>query len=177
MSILLNDIQYLNNGVKQFDHGLFLEKLWLLIFNYKKNNKHYIPLKIKDYLIFDKKLIIDKDNSVHFKIFIITCQIFIELYIDNKYYKLFISRSKISFKNYHQKKLVHYCPRLNKKIQDLLKDMSDLDIHIFLKNNIFKVFVNKMELINYKFLNNVFKITDAKILSLTKDNNLKNVIK
>ena len=51
---------------------LFLEKLWLLIFNYKKNNKHYIPLKIKDYLIFDKKLIIDKDNSVHFKIFIIT---------------------------------------------------------------------------------------------------------
>jgi hypothetical protein len=171
MSILLNDVKYWSDGVTKLDHGLYLEKLWLLIFNYKKNNKNFISLKVKDFPIFDKKLII-KNNVIHFKLFIITCRIFIEIYIDNKYCNLLISRTDIRFKNIN--KMFFY--KTNKKIQDILKDMSELDITISLKNNIFSVFVNKLQIYNYKFLNNVSKITDAKILSITKDNKLNQTV-
>jgi hypothetical protein len=175
MSVLLYDIKYLNNSVTIFDHGLFLEKLWLLIFNYKKNNKNYIKLKVKDFPIFDKYLII-KNNNIHFKLFIITCQIFIEIYIDNKYYKLYLSRDKISLKNNKNIKLVHNFVRLNKKIQNILKDMTNLDINITLNNNILIVIVNKFKLINYNFNYNVNKITNAKILSLSKENKFQNIL-
>jgi hypothetical protein len=69
MSMLLYDVRYntrfykntnkTNNSTKPIDWGLFLEKLWLVIFNYKKYNKNYIKLKIKDFpeYIHDLKVI------------------------------------------------------------------------------------------------------------------------
>jgi hypothetical protein len=48
--------------VTSIDWGLFLEKLWLVIFNYKKHNKNYIQLKIKDYPI----QIIDGDRGANY---------------------------------------------------------------------------------------------------------------
>ena len=67
-------------------------------------------------------------------------------------------------------KLVHYNPRLNEQIQDLLKDMSTILIDITLQNNIFSLKVNKFKLINYKFINNANHITNAKIFDITNDN-------
>ena len=48
MSILIYDIRNFKEN-KKMDHGYILERLWLVIFNYKKYNKNYIPLKVKDY--------------------------------------------------------------------------------------------------------------------------------
>jgi len=173
MSILIYDVRIglLN---KPMDHGLFLEKLWLLIFNYKKNNKNYITLYTKDYEIYDKN-IKTKNNSILFKIFVITCQIFVQFYIDNKYYKIYISRAKITFKDDKNNKLVHYFPRLNQKIQDAIKDMSYITINITLKNNVLILSANKIELINFKFKYNVNNISDAKIFSITDDNKFTNL--
>jgi hypothetical protein len=173
MSILIYDVRYLDNN-KILDHGLFLEKLWLLIFNYKKNNKNYITLYTKDFEIYDKN-IKTKNNSILFKIFVITCQIFVQFYIDNKYYKIYISRAKITFKDDKNNKLVHYFPRLNIKIQDAIKDMSYITINITLKNNVLILSANKIELINFKFKYNVNNISDAKIFSITDDNKFTNL--
>ena len=175
MSILIYDIRYLDNN-KILDNGLFLEKLWFLIFNYKKNNKNYIELYTKDFKIYDNN-IISKNNNIIFKLFIITCQIFIQFYIDNMYYKIYISRSKITFKDDKGNKLVHYFPRLNNKIQDSLKDMSFVKINLLLKNNILILTANNTELINYRFKNIVKNMGDAKIFSITDNNKFTNLQK
>jgi hypothetical protein len=168
MSIILYDTRNeLFN--KQIDHGQFLEKLWLVIFNYKKNNKNYIDLNVKDYLTFDKELKF-KNNNINFKLFNIYCQLFIEIYIDNILYNIFLSRYTISLKQ-SSKILFKNGVRLNKNIQDALKDMTELVINITLNNNIIQITGNNTLLINYKFEKKVNTITNAKIYSLTKENN------
>ena len=47
------------------DHGLLIERLWLVIFNYKKYNKNYIPLKIKDHELKNHTLTV-KNNICKF---------------------------------------------------------------------------------------------------------------
>jgi hypothetical protein len=208
--ILENSIDFYNNIIntliydlrkmdhKIMDHGLFLEKLWLLIFNYKKNNKNYIDLNIDDYKIFDKELTINYLNNmnkrnninkpnninkrnniksiINFELFIIYCEVFINLYIDNKLYKIFFSRAKISFKDQHNNKLVHYYPLNNINIQEVLKDMSNINVKIVLHKNELVLNVNNLELIKYKFKYNLNKITNAKIISLTYDNKFNDLL-
>jgi hypothetical protein len=152
---------------KSLDHGLFLEKLWLLIFNYKKNNKNYIDLDVKDYLTFDKDLII-KNNTIKFEMFIIFCQIYIEIQIDSELYFLYISRPRIYLKN-KDKTLYKYDPRLNNLIQNAIKDMSNVSVVIKLDNNMFEVTTNNILLFKYK-LERKNKINSGKILTLSKDN-------
>ncbi len=174
MSILLYDTRK-THYEKPLDFGLFLEKLWLLIFNYPKNNKNYLDLNVSDYKIYDVNLPI-KNNTINFSMFNIVCQIFIELNINNQYYKFYISRNIITMKDDKNKKLVHYEPTNNNKIKNktVLKDMTKVNVKISLKNNEFDVSLNDISLIHYKFnfKNNVSKITEAKIMSITKDNNL-----
>ena len=85
ISILIYDIRtnnecgrYCQNGY--LDHGLMLEQLWLVIFNYKKNNKNYLDLDVKDYLISESNLII-KNNNIKFK-FLYLNKLYIVFYID-----------------------------------------------------------------------------------------------
>jgi hypothetical protein len=170
MSILIYDVRENFLYGKNLDHGLFLEKLWLLIFNYRKNNKNYLDLNVKDYLTYDQDLVI-KNNSIKFKLSIIYCQIYLEIYIDNEMHNLSISRPMIFFKN-ENKLLYRYEPRLDKPIQTALKDMSTVDINMSLNNNILKVICNNVVLVEYKFPKKVTKINKAKILTLSKDNKL-----
>ena len=172
MSILIYDIRKNLFYGKDLDHGLFLEKLWLLIFNYRKNNKNYIDLNVKDYLSYDQDLVI-KNNLIKFKLFVIYCQIFIEFYIDNIKHVLSFSRDKFYLKDLNIT-LYKYNARLDKPIQNVLKDMSNIEINILLNNNILKVIGNNILLHEYKFKNKVNKINSAKILGLVKDNKFKN---
>ncbi len=173
MSILIYDVRENFLYGKNLDHGLFLEKTWLLIFNYRKNNKHYIDLNVKDYLTHDENLVI-KNNSIKFKLSIIYCQIYLEIYIDNEMHNLSISRPQIFFKS-DSKLLYKYDPRLDKPIQNALKDMSTIDVNITLNNNVLKVTGNNVLLLEYKFQKKVNKINKAKILTLSKDNKFKNM--
>ena len=172
MSILIYDVRSFK-GIN-IDHGFALEKLWLLIFNYKKNNKNYIDLNVKDYLTYNYDLVI-KNNIIKFKIFIIYCQIYLELYIDNKKYIIMLSRYIIFFKD--SQILYKYDPFLNTSIQNALKDMSNVEINISLNNNILKIIGNNIVLIDYKFNKKVNKINNAKIIDLSNDNKLVDLLK
>ena len=55
----------IRDSKRNYDHGYHLERLWLVIFNYKKYNKNFI--KLQDYVMYNKK-VIPKDNKVIFKI-------------------------------------------------------------------------------------------------------------
>jgi hypothetical protein len=70
--------------------------------------------------------------------------------------------------------LYKYKPRLDKHIQNALKDMNNIEINILLNNNMLKVSGNNILLIEYKFQKKVNKINSAKILGLVKDNKFKN---
>jgi hypothetical protein len=77
---------------KTIDFGLFLEKLWLVIFNYKKHNKNYIELKYKNYKTIKANLKI-KNNEINFKFNMITYQLYCDLVINNDKFYIFITRS------------------------------------------------------------------------------------
>ena len=168
MSILIYDIRNINVN-KKVDHGLFLEKLWLLIFNYKKNNKNYIDLDAKKYILSDYNLNI-KNNTINFQIFIIECDIYIDLFIDNIIYNIAIGRKFLIL--YCNKKLIQRIPIINNKnIQNILKEANIINIIIIFKNNKLVITCNNLLLFNYvingRLLN---KITKATIYNLSKDN-------
>ncbi len=89
-------------------------------------------------------------------------------------HNLSISRPQIFFKS-DSKLLYKYDPRLDKPIQNALKDMSTIDVNITLNNNVLKVTGNNVLLLEYKFQKKVNKINKAKILTLSKDNKFKNM--
>lgn len=178
LNTLIYDVRY-NNIKKSIDHGLYLEKLWLVIFNYKKYNKNYIKLPAKNFPLFDKNLTIKNNvnggSSIKFKLFNVYAQIFIEIHIDNKYYKLFLSKYVCILKDDKNKILYVNHSRENKIVQNTLKNMNELSFFINLKNNNLKITVNNNILIDYKFNNKVNNLTLAKIFSLTDVNKLKNL--
>lgn len=181
LNTILYDIRFniSSKNKKLLDHGLYLEKLWLVIFNYKKYNKNYIKLPTKDFPIFDKYLTIKNNNNsstIKFKLFNIYAQIYIEISIDNKLYEIFISRYLILFKDNNGKKLISYQSRENKNIQNILKNMTEINFLINLKNNILSIEANNNKLLNYKFTFNVHKLTLAKIFSLTNNSKFKNLL-
>jgi hypothetical protein len=174
MSILIYDVRENFINGKNLDHGLFLEKLWLLIFNYRKNNKNYIDLNVKDYLNRNEDLVVN-NNLIKFKISIIYCQLYIDIYIDNQLYNIMLSRPIIFFKNSYC--LYKYEPRLDKPIQNALKDANIIEFEISLNNNVFKIVGNGVILIEYRFLKKKNKINKARILDLSKDNKIINLLK
>jgi hypothetical protein len=174
LSMLLYEVKYKNNKTP-IDFGLFLEKLWLVIFNYKKYNSNYIHLYAKDYTIFNKNISIKK-SSIKFKIKNMNCDIFIELNIDNNLYSIQISKTKIILKDNKNNKLVNYFITNNKLFQKEIKYWCDLLINITLDNNILECTANNLKLIYYKFPFSVKNIIHSKILYLTKNNTFKNLL-
>jgi hypothetical protein len=175
MNILIYDIR--NDYF--FDTGFILEKLWLVIFDYKKYNKNYIPIKIEDIPIYDVDLKV-KNNNIHFKLFQPVLQVYLELFIDNQIYKLAIIYKFILFKSKSKNKTLlkillneNYH---NKKIKKLFTTSNDLDIQIELKNNNFIVFLNNVKIINYHFKYNVNNINSAKIFTITDQYKLIDVL-
>ena len=178
LSMLLYDIRYntrffkngnaINKNTKSIDYGLFLEKLWLLIFNYKKHNKNYINLKVKDFPIYNYNLTV-KQNIIDIKVFVITCELYLNLIMDNQNYSINISRNVIFLKHYN-KTILKINTTFNKNIQEALKDMSYITINIKLHNNRLITSANDLVVINYQFKHKVNKIDSAKIFSLTNDN-------
>jgi hypothetical protein len=178
-SMLLYDVKYdtrffknykvYNKNTKPIDWGLFLEKLWLVIFNYKKYNKNYIELKVKDFPIYNYNLKINS-NNINIKLFIITCELYLNLIIDGQNYSISISRN-IIFLKHNNKTILKYNSVFNKNIQEAIKDMSYVILIIKLDNNHIIASVNNLIVIDYKFTYKVNKIESAKIFSLTNDNN------
>ena len=164
MSILIYDIR---PGIfdKPMDQGLFLERLWLVIFNYKKYNKNYIPLKIKDYKL-ENYTIIAKNNICNFSYFNIYCNLYITILLDNLKYSIFISKYVIYIKTLkNNNTLYKYDAKHDKKIENILKNKTEYNIIIELNNNILKMSVNNNILIQFNF--NSIKV---------KHNKLNNVI-
>ena len=178
MSMLLYDIRYntrffknnnsINKNTKYIDWGLFLEKLWLVIFNYKKHNKNYINLKVKDFPIYNYNLTV-KQNLINIKLFVITCELYLNLVIDNQNYSMSISKNIIFLKHYN-KTILKINNTFNQNIQDKIKDMSYITLNIKLHNNKLIVSTNDLVVIDYQFKHKVNKINSAKIFSLIDEN-------
>ena len=94
---------------------------------------------------------------------------YFEIIIDNIKYELFISRYKIYLKSIGQTLFKSNVGR-DKIIQELLKDMSNINFQITLKNNILNIITNNKILILHKFKHNVKNMSNIIIYSLSKDN-------
>ena len=163
MSILIYDIRNFTAN-KKMDHGLFLERLWLVIFNYKKYNKHYINLKVKDYELKNYDFAI-KNNNLKFSYFNVYCQLYMNITIDDTTYNIYISKLNIYLKkNKDFKVLYTHESKLNKNMKNILKDSENYKVEISLNNNILKFIINNNIIIEYNF--NKINI---------KHNNLKNI--
>ena len=163
MSILLYDIR---PGIfdKPMDQGLFLERLWLTIFNYKKYNKNYIQLKVKDYKL-ENYTITAKNNICNFSYFNIYCNLYVTALLDNQEYSLFISKYLIYMKNLkNNNTLYKYDAKHDKKIETILKNKTDYKIVVELNNNILKMSINNNKLIEFNF--NTIKVKHNKLNKL-----------
>jgi hypothetical protein len=133
------------------DHGLFLERLWLVIFNYKKYNKNYIQLKVKDYLLQNYDFAI-KNNILKFSYFNIYCQLYINITIDDIIYSIYISKLNIYLKKKKDFKVLYNIEsKLNKTMKNILKDSENYNVLISLNNNILKILINNNIIIEYNF--------------------------
>jgi hypothetical protein len=161
MSILIYDIRNVARN-KKMDHGLILEKLWLVIFNYKKYNKNYIPLKVKDYELKDYEPVI-KSNKCDFTYFNIYCQLFMTVLLDNILYNVFVSRYVIYIKNSQNNNILYKVNTMdNKSIDAILKNKTKYDILIELNNNNIKLILNNNTLIDHNFDKNKIKHNSLK---------------
>ena len=150
MSIILYDTRNIIPN-KKIDHGYFLERLWLVIFNYKKYNKNYIHLKVNDYLLQKYDLNI-KNNIANFSYFNIYCQLYMNITLDNMVYNVYISKINIYFKNKRGfDNLLSLNSKLNKNIKSILKDTENYNVVISLENNILKIIINGNIIIEYNF--------------------------
>ncbi len=196
MSLLIYDMRYneryLNkiNGIKKsinnytvgeakklrmIDLGLYLEKLWLVIFNYKKYNSNYLTLKISDFPIYNYKLSIKNNKNIigsiiHFKLYIISCDIYIIMCHNDINIALNISKGYIVLKDNINKLSIKKNIIHNKKLQNIIKDCSTLDVLIKLNNNILTLNINNVNIETFKIPYNITKIDNAIITNLTNDN-------
>ena len=163
MSILIYDIRNFTPN-RKMDHGLFLERLWLVIFNYKKYNKNYLHLKIKDHLLQNYEFAI-KNNNLKFSYFNVYCQLYMNITIDDAIYNIYISKLNIYFKKKKDFKVLYtHESKLNKNMKKILKDSENYNVVITLDNNILKIIINNNIIIEYNF--NKINV---------KHNNLKNI--
>ena len=175
-SILMYDIRPGFLG-KPMDQGLFLERLWMLIFNYKKYNKNYLAIKSNEYAVTTQNLIV-KNNVINFNYFNIYCQLYINLTLDNTQYTIYISKLEI----YLKKKEKNYSTILynleskqDKNIKKILKDEIDYNVLIDLKNNILKLTINNNIIINIKVNHKTIKT--GTLYDIAKYNKFINLLK
>ena len=150
MSIILYDTRNIVPN-KKIDHGYFLERLWLVIFNYKKYNKNYIKSKVKDYELQNYDFNI-KNNNLKFSYFNIYCQLYMNITIDDIIYSIYISKVNIYLKKKKDFKLLYNIQsKLNKTMKNILKDSESYNVLISLNNNILKILINNNIIIEYNF--------------------------
>ena len=178
MSILIYDVRNFSQN-KKLDHGLYLERLWLVIFNYKKYNKNYLHIKVKDYELQNYELNI-KNNEAKFSYFNIYCNLFINIEIDSITYNVFISKYIIYIKTVKDSKTLYkYDPKHNKNVENILKNMSKYNVSIIFNNNILKISINNNVLIDYNFDKNKIKhkkLEKVVVYDIAKYNTLVNNI-
>jgi len=156
---------------KVFDNGMLLEKLWLMIFNYKKNNKFFTSMK--DYPLFIYNLN-SNNNEIKFE-FISKCsQLYFSLNINNIIYNIAISKEYIYLKNKYEK-LIKIIPKLNKKIEgalkDALKDESKITINLGISKNRLYVFCNSVLCLEHQF--KCAMLYNATVYNMADYNNFK----
>lgn len=156
MSLLIWDIRYSFN--KAFDLGFILERLWLVIFNYKKYNKNYLSLKVKDYKSKNIKLKLT-NNKAHFEVYIFNCYLYFELMIDKICYMLTITKTNISLKKNKQKLII---------IDNTIDDEQLLNIQIILIKNNLKLYINNKNILDY--IINCKKINNIILFDIYKNN-------
>jgi hypothetical protein len=171
ISILVYDIRNYSRN-KLMDHGLILEKLWLVIFNYKKYNKNYIPLKVKDFVIQNHEINV-KNNIVNFSYFNIYFQLFMSITLDDKIYNAFISPRSVYFKMKKDFKMLYNVDaKSDISIYELLKDNTQNNILIIFSNNILKISINNVLFIDYNFNHVRHKILKSiTVFDMAKYNN------
>jgi hypothetical protein len=143
LNILIDDFNKYN-----IDTGLLLERLWLSIFNYQKNNKHYIELASKDYKIEFNELNVT-DNKINLNITTLLPVYFL-LYIDDEeyiliigFYGIFLRKNRSPFKK-HLPYLI------------ILKESQTNNIKIILKEKL-KIIVNGKVYMNYYIKEKILK--------------------
>jgi len=179
MNSILYDIR-MKDDSKQFDIGLYLEKLWLVIFNYKKYNKNYVSLKIKDYPYYNEKLNVvyeNKKSKIEFSLYNVVSQIYLEFFISQKKYRLYLSQHNVLLKT--GKQTVYKSPDSMMSILiQRLPFKSYLTISICLYKNKLEIYTNDIPLVKIKNINKDIdndrnvdnKITSAEIFTLTTEN-------
>ena len=173
--ILNNSKQYYENimdfhmndkRIDNQDFGYIVERLWLVIFNYKKYNSTYEHVKVKDYLLTNIELSIKKNIiKIHMtNIFRLYFGILFDSPNFNNLYHVVIS-STICYIKHKKKGVIFYTTLKNNKIFN-----SDLIIVISLKNNKFIVNVNNVNIIEKIMKKN--KILDITLFDIAKNNNM-----
>jgi hypothetical protein len=167
MSILIYDTRKYIWG--ELDHGLFLEKLWLLIFNYKKYNKNYLDLNVNDYLLEDK-FIECKNNKIKFSIHLFLFELVIHLTVDTQVYYLYIDPLKIVFQHYKKTIYTKEIYKLNKYQKLLAEDQTHI-VKLKLKDNNLKMYINKKCIFKIPFEHNI--INRVMLKDIAKNNEFK----
>ncbi len=162
--MLINNVPLDTNG-KPVDFGLFLEKLWMVIFNYKKHSKYYVSLMEKEYPIFTKPVVLKTDSSGYYYVSIknMACEAFLDIYMDNIRVSFSISRSRVLLKQGNRKLMVKQL-----KGADYKKYWCEYDMRIKLENNTLYIKVNGTEFVQYKFNKPLTPITQLELLYLSK---------
>jgi hypothetical protein len=179
-SILMYDVRPGFLG-KPMDQGLFLERLWMVIFNYKKYNKNYLSIKPNEYEVSTKNIVV-KNNVINFNYFNIYCQLYINITIDNIQYAIYISKLDIFFKKKESNIstiLYNLESKRDKTIKKILKDETDYNVLITLKNNNLKLTINNNIIINYDFNKikvNHKTIKSAIVYDMAKYNKFSNIL-
>jgi hypothetical protein len=154
LNLLLEDYEKYN-----IDSGLLLERLWLIIFNYQKYNKHYKKLYVKNYEIKNINLPIN-NNIINFNIKNVRDnELYLILIIDNNEYELIISNSRIYLKN---KKDIFkkYIPIKN----NFFNNDKYINIIIKLLNKKLNIYVNNKIYLDIFFDKNTIKTAKIEML-------------
>lgn len=116
MDYLLHEQKYNSHNIL-IDNGLFLEKMWLVIFNYMKYNKNYIELPMNKYQLTNKKIKIN-DNCFYFSIFYSVFDLYMLMNIDDVIYSLYIVRDVIIFTKLFEKVKMEEVKEIKNKLEE-----------------------------------------------------------
>lgn len=177
-SILIYDVREGLAIYKELmDHGQMLEKLWLVIFNYKKHNKNYIDLDVNTNKTFELSLNV-KNKTINFKMFLLTQYINLDFNINDIKHFLIIESRDIKFKKNINNKTIFIKDTnilFEKNMQNVLKSLTNINVKIIFENRAINVYINNLLFFNYEFNYNITNISEAKIFDLTSENNLKDI--
>lgn len=173
MDTLINKPMFYSDG-RAIDFGLFLEKMWLVIFNYKTNNSNYVKLPESNFNIRNMDLISYK-NTIHFEIYSPCHQIFLEIFTDRGKYEIQFSRGRCIMRDSKKHKYINYTIASHLSKLQIFKDETTADINIHLKNNYLTVNVNGEKFFTVKLNKPTKLLRMGKLYYLSDDNLVKDM--